>query len=165
MWESECKFHEQYGTRLTLDIINPHPLEMKPNKVYICTIKEKRAGRSLDANAYCWKLCDLIAEAVDSSKDEIYEEMLQKYGYLGDATITVKASQDMAEIEGHWKFYQESSDGKFKAFLKIRGSSEYDSKEMARFIDRIIEEAKELDIETLPPDELERIKNTWKNTQ
>ena len=41
------------------------------------------------------------------------------------------------------------------------GSSEYDSAEMSVFINGIIEEAKELGIETLPPDELERMMTQW----
>ena len=43
----------------------------------------------------------------------------------------------------------------------IKGSSEYDSAEMAHFIDRIVEEAQELGIETATPDELERMKQEW----
>ena len=39
----------------------------------------------------------------------------------------------------------------------IKGSSEYDTKEMSSFIDGIISEAKGLGIETLPPEELERM--------
>ena len=123
-----------------------------------------RKKRSLDANAYLWVLCTKIAEVVQSSKDEIYEEMLQKYGCLyqdenGDYVVaTVKASVDMAKM-GHWKFYK--TDGKFSAYLMIKGTSEYDTAEMAHFIDRVVEEAKELDIETMTPDELERMKAAW----
>lgn len=43
----------------------------------------------------------------------------------------------------------------------IKGSSEYDTVEMSHFIDRIVEEAKELGIETATPDELERMKQEW----
>jgi hypothetical protein len=44
----------------------------------------------------------------------------------------------------------------------IKGSSEYDTKEMSRFIDGIVAEAKELGIETLPPAELETMMKAWK---
>lgn len=123
-----------------------------------------RKKRSLDANAYCWVLLSKIAEIAESSKEEVYEEMLQKYGYIyqdedGYITVTVKAEVDMNKIAGHWKFYK--GNGKFSSYLMIKGSSEYDSAEMAKFIDRIIEEAKELGIETLPPAELERMKAEW----
>lgn len=113
--------------------------------------------RSLNANAYLWKLCELLAEKLRTSKDEVYEGLLQKYGYLSDITITVKSEVDMSKIDGHWKFHKESKDGKFKAYWMIRGTSEYTSKEFAYFLDMAIEEAKEQGIETLPEEELKRM--------
>lgn len=123
-------------------------------KFVIEPYKEKR---SLDANAYMWILCTKIAEVVRSSKDEVYEEMIQKYGYMSEITITVKSEVDMGRIQGHWKFLKESQDGKFKAYQMIRGTSEYDRAEMAHFIDMVVSEAKELDIETLPESEIKRM--------
>lgn len=125
-----------------------------------------RKKRSLDANAYAWVLMTKIANHPDikSSKEEIYEEMLQKYGYLyqdedGYIPVTVKHGVDMSKIEGHWKFFR--SNGKFDSYLMIKGSSEYNTAEMAHFIDMIVGEAKELGIETLPPDELKRMLSQW----
>lgn len=126
--------------------------------------KKYRAKRSLDANAYAWVLFTKIAEVVRSSKDEIYENMLQKYGYLykdddGHVTVTVRADVDMSRVQGHWKFYK--SNGKFSSYLMIKGSSEYDTAEMARFIDSVVLEAQELGIETATPDKIERMKALW----
>ena len=122
--------------------------------------------RSLDANAYAWVLMTKIANHPDisSSKEDVYEQMLQKYGTLyededGYITITVKKSVDMSKVDGHWKFIKDN--GKFASYLMIKGSSEYDTVEMSHFIDRIVEEAKELGIETATPDELERMKQEW----
>lgn len=135
----------------------------KQDRLRIKAVKYKEK-RSLDANAYAWVLMTKIADVVSSSKEEIYEEMLQKYGFLyededGLITVTVKKSVDMSKIEGHWKFYKDN--GKFASYLMIKGSSEYDTAEMSHFIDRIVEEAKELGIETATPDELERMKAEW----
>lgn len=126
--------------------------------------KKYRQKRSLDANAYAWVLFTKIAEVVDSSKDEIYEEMLQKYGCLyqddeGYLPITVAANVDVSKIPGHWKYYR--SNGKFTSYLMIKGSSEYDTAEMAHFIDAVVQEAKDMDIETLSPAKLERMKAEW----
>ena len=130
--------------------------------------KKYRKKRSLDANAYCWVIMTQIANHPDvkSSKEEVYEEMLQKYGYLyqdenGYIPVTVKTGVDMSKIVGHWKFYK--SNGKFDSYLMIKGSSEYNTAEMSHFIDMVVQEAKELGIETLTPDELERMKATWRN--
>lgn len=66
---------------------------------------------------------------------------------------------DMSKVDGHWKYIKDN--GKFASYLMIKGSSEYDTVEMSHFIDRIVEEAKELGIETATPDELERMKQEW----
>lgn len=155
---------------ITLSINEPSALNEINNikdldKLSIRAVKY-RAKRSLDANAYAWVLFTKIAEVVHSSKDEIYEEMLQKYGYVyqdddGYITVTVKAEVDMSKIQGPWKFYK--SNGKFSSYLMIKGSSEYDTAEMAKFIDAVVLEAKELGIETATPDEIERMKVTWQN--
>lgn len=126
-----------------------------------------RKKRSLDANAYLWVICTKIAEVVKSSKDEIYEEMLQKYGFFAQddsgnyITVTAKAEIDITKLGGHWKFYK--TNGKFSSYLLIKGTSEYNTAEMAHFIDSVVQDAKDLGIETLPPDELERMKAGWNN--
>lgn len=139
--------------------------EFKSLEELSITIKRYRQKRSLDANAYCWVLCGKIADLIGSSKDEVYEEMLQRYGYYyedddGYVPFTVRSSADISKFDGHWKFIRDS--GEFKTYLKIRGSSEYDSAEMAHFIDSIVLEAKELGIQTETPDEIERMKSLWK---
>ena len=137
----------------------------KDDLLRIRAVKYKQK-RSLDANAYTWALMTKIANHPDvsSSKEEVYEQMLQKYGTFyededGFITITVKKSVDMAKVDGHWKYIKDN--GKFASYLMIKGSSEYDTAEMSRFIDRIVEEAQELGIETATPDELERMKQEW----
>lgn len=127
--------------------------------------KKYRKKRSLDANGYLWVLCTAIAEVVKSSKEEVYEEMLRKYGVVykdddGYITVTVKKEVDMSKIAGHWLFYKDN--GKFASYLMIKGTSEYDTAEMAHFVDMVVQEAKELGIETLTPDELKRMVTAWK---
>lgn len=145
--------------------LNPEQIVnlQKQDKLRIKAVKYKER-RSLDANAYAWVLMTKIADAVSSSKEEIYEDMLQKYGAVyedeeGYITMTVKKSVDMSKISGHWKYIKDN--GTFASYLMIKGSSEYDTAEMSQFIDRIVEEAKELGIETATPDELERMKQEW----
>lgn len=150
--------------------INEKPTEeinfIKDCEKLILVIKKFRKKRSLDANAYCWALITEIANHPDvrSSKEEIYEEMLQKYGFLdqdesGYITITARADIDVKRLGSHWKFYK--SNGKFNAYLAIKGTSEYDTAEMAHFIDQVVSEAKELGIETATPDEIARMKALW----
>jgi hypothetical protein len=41
------------------------------------------------------------------------------------------------------------------------GSSTYNTKQMSRLIDAIVEDCKEMDIETLTPRELDAMKSRW----
>ena len=77
-------------------------------------------------------------------------------GYI---TITVKSTVDMSRIEGHWEKIRDN--GTFAAYAMIKGSSEYDTKEMSVFIDGVVSEAKELGIQTETPEEIERLKALW----
>ena len=139
---------------------------LKDSTLSIKAVKYRKK-RSLDANAYLWVICTKLAEVHHTSKDEIYEQMLQKYGVLYQdeennyIVVTLKSDIDTSKIEGHWKYYKSSEDGKFKSYLMIKGTSLYNTSEMARFIDMVVQEAKEEGIETLPPEELERMKATW----
>jgi hypothetical protein len=128
---------------------NSHPYRLKLSKW-----SDKR---SLDSNAYLWQLVTKIADAVKSSKEEVYEELLRKYGLVDEeVVITVKSTVDMSRIEGHWLKIKDN--GTWSGYIRIRGSSEYDRREMANFLDRVVEDAKEIGVETLTPTELERLK-------
>lgn len=127
-------------------------------------LKKYREGRSLDANAYAWVLMSKIASAVGNSKEEIYEEMLRRYGVLyededGHITVTLKSTVDISRLDGHWLKLR--SNGEYTGYAMIKGSSEYDTKEMSDFIDGIISECHELGIQTMTPNEVEKIKQKW----
>lgn len=128
----------------------------------IFEIKEHKEKRSLTANAYAWSLIGKIADALRTSKDETYLTMLKRYGQ--SEMVSVLSSID---VTGYFKYYEAVAttmlQGKEFTHYKIfKGSSEYDSREMAVLIDGIVSEAKELDIETLPPAEVERLKTMWR---
>lgn len=146
-----------------VDKLSPEQLEAlegvreKPIEV---SVKVNRGKRSLDSNSFMWVLISKIAEVVGSSKDEVYEECLQKYGYLDeDAVITVKAECDISRIDGHWRFLKEN--GKFKAYIRIIGTSEYDPRRMNHFLDQVIIEAQDLGIETDTPEQIEEYKRLY----
>lgn len=126
------------------------------------TIRRWKEKRSLEANNYLWILLTKMALTLHSTKEEVYEEMLDRYGVAytdedgGHVVVGVKKSVDLKRA-GHWKHYKDDEACAYWYLLK--GSSEYDTAEMSDFLDRIIEECKELGIETATPDEIERIKN------
>ena len=124
-------------------------------------VKEYHKKRSLNANAYAWALIGKIADVLRSSKDEIYLEMLKKYGQ----SEIVSVLSDI-NVTGYFKCFEEIATVKlqgknFTHYKVFKGTSEYNTAEMAVFIDGVISEADELGIDTLPPDEVEKIKSLW----
>ena len=124
-------------------------------------IKPYRQKRSLNANAYAWVLINEMANRLRTSKDEVYQEMLKRYGQ--SKVISVLSEIDISRFV---KYYEEIGKGHVegKEFTHYRcyiGSSEYDSREMAILIDGIVDEAQELGIDTLPTTAIERMKALW----
>jgi len=166
--ESKCEIASLVGDTLVIVLngANRHELEsLEQGKDYRIKLTKWTEKRSLNANAYAFVLCTKIAQAIGSSKDEVYEQMLQAYGTVDEdfPPITVIAGADMTITKEHWlRIDTRKVGGKdFDCYLRIKGSSEMDKKEMAHFIDGIVFECKQLGIETLPPDELERLKEQW----
>lgn len=125
-------------------------------------IKPHREKRSLTANAYAWALIGKIADAVNASKDEVYLIMLKRYGQSQIVSVLSSVS-----VDGFFKYYEPVSDSwleglRFTHYRVYKGSSEYDSKEMSVLIDGIVSEAEDLEIETLPPHEIQRLKEMWR---
>ena len=124
-------------------------------------IKEYHKKRSLNANAYAWALIGKIADVLRNSKDEIYLEMLKKYGQSEIVSVLSGIN-----VTGYFKYFEEIATVKlqgknFTHYKVFKGTSEYNTAEMAVFIDGVISEADELGIDTLPPNEVEKIKSLW----
>lgn len=121
--------------------------------------------RSLDANAYAWVLMTKIANKKHISKEEVYEDMLKHYGFPdadndgNPIAVTISVKIDISNLGGHWFYYK--GNGKFNSYIKIKGSSEYTTSEMSHFIEGIVYEAKELGIDTMIPEDIERLVSQW----
>ena len=129
-------------------------------------IRQFRKKRSLDANSLAWVLISKIAEVIHSSKEEVYIQMLTRYGQREPQLLSVIAEgapMIYRATNGHCVEVGESElNGKtFKHLAILIGSSEYDTKQMAVLIDGIISECKLLDIETMSDRELQSLKQAW----
>lgn len=134
-------------------------------------IRKQRKKRSLDANAYYWKLASEAAEALHVSKPYIHNYLLRKYGQIeivdGQGVYMVlpdteSAQKAIDEAQSyHLKPTSQVKEGKggvmYRTYMMLKGSSEYDTKEMSRLIDGLVSECREMGIETIPPEELERM--------
>ena len=128
-------------------------------------ITKHRERRSLTSNAYAWVLITKIAQSMQPplNKNDVYVEMLKRYGQGDIVTIqkerldNVLRAFDYCEYKG-----KGTTNGKeFHHYMVYVGSSQYNTKEMSVFIDGIVEEAKELNIETMTPDELKKMVGEW----
>lgn len=131
-------------------------------KTYIVEVKQYRKKRSLDANAYCWKLINELANVLRMDKDEMYLRMLKSYGQ--SEMFSVRSDID---VKGYFKYYEERGKGyvddkEFTHYRVYKGSSEYNTREMSILIDGIIQEYKQQGIETMTPQELETLKKEWR---
>lgn len=124
-------------------------------------IDKYREKRSLNANNYAWKLLTEIANVCRTSKEEVYLEMLKRYGQ--SEIISVLAHIPIRE---YVKYCEEAGESKlngklFKHYKVYKGSSEYDTREMSIFLDGVVSEAKELGIPTETPEQIARLKSLW----
>jgi hypothetical protein len=144
---------------------NIEPLNKLLNneKLKACKIDYKRKKRSLNANAYCWKLCTEIANVLRTSKEEVYVKMLKRYGQSSVVSVVAEAAETfMKSVQYCEEFGESELNGKLFKHIKVfMGSSNYDSREMSILIDGIVSEATELKIPTMTPTEIERIKEQW----
>lgn len=123
--------------------------------------------RSLTANGYYWHLVDEIAKAVKTSTAEVHNTLLSRYGAPQRdkdgkiAYVLIKDGDSYRKDETlHLKPTDSTEDRKgtlYRWFILLKGSSKYDSREMARLIDGAISEAKDLDIDTLSVNELKEL--------
>lgn len=134
----------------------------------VFTISEFRRKRSLNANAYFHVLVDKIAEKMRLSHTEVHNMMIADYGRVDEELSTIIMDDEIPweKVKAiHLRpttHTQVLDNGKlYRVYLVMRGSHTYNSLEMAHLIDGTVQEAKKQGIETLPPQELERLKQAW----
>lgn len=138
-------------------------------------ITKHRHKRSLDANSYYWVLVTKIAEVLKASKPFVHNMLLRKYGQIEmfdsrGVYIVIPDTEESTKKADEAEFYhlkptsqvKLGKDGiMYRTYMMLRGSSDYDTKEMSELIDGTVSEAKQMGIETFPPHEIERMKREW----
>lgn len=150
-------FASRQGVRDFCDHLNK-------DKKYVATLKENKAKRSLDQNAYFWTLCNRLSEALKIPPKDIYREYIKDIG--GNYEITpikadnVKNWVEIWEAQGLGFITEDMGDSKLKGYRNIRnyyGSSTYDKAQMGRLLDLIIADCDENGIVTLTPEEIAKL--------
>lgn len=132
------------------------------------TVKAFRKKRSLNANAYMWELCGKLAETLDGvTKDDVYREAVRNTGVYKDIELPI---EDAETLQTAWKllgtgWITERIDfGNSESTVRIRfyyGTSRYNTAQMSRIIDGLVQDCKAVGIKTLDDVEIERLVSAW----
>lgn len=132
-------------------------------------IKKAANKRSRDANAFAWLIIDKIAEKMHVAKSEVYRSAIREIGGVSE-TICVR-DKAVDRLRESWQrngigWQTEIMPSKLTGCTNVvlyYGSSTYDSAQMARLIDLLIQEAEQLGIPTLR-DEADELLGKWSKT-
>lgn len=139
--------------------------ELKGLKLNV-ELKKWRKKRSLDANSYLWVLIKELSDVTDIEPKTIYRDAIS---CLNTYDVIPIKNEAVERFISNWNqngdgWICEKFDSKLKGFTNVRayyGSSVFNSKEMNKLIEIIVDECKQLGIETKPPEELKSLLEEW----
>jgi hypothetical protein len=130
-------------------------------------IKPHKKRRSLDANAYCWKLIGDLAAKLNVPREELYRASIREIG--GNSEIVCVKNAAVDKLCDGWRrngigWQTETMPSKLPGCTNVilyYGSSTYDTAQMSRLIDNIVQDCKEVGIQTETPDQIAEMKSRW----
>ena len=132
-------------------------------------VKKAKKKKSLDQNAYMWTLIKKLAKKLQVPYTEVYMNVIREGGEYevmpirDDAVGTWVANWQTRGIGWVCEVLGKS---KIEGYTNVKtyyGTSVYDSKQMARLLDIVIDECKAHGIEVLSPVELARMREMEKS--
>lgn len=161
------------GFWLSIKVDNPFEarrfLSDKKDKKYVADVKEFRERRSLDANAYCWVLLGKLSGKLEIPPEEIYRAAIRdvgsNYEVMPVRNDALERWKEIWQSNGLGWLCEEIGPSKLDGYTNVRnfyGSSAYDTAQMSRLINIVVQDCKAQGIETLPPAELARLTEEWR---
>lgn len=140
---------------------------MKKDNLLDVEVKEHKNKRSLDANGYAWVLINNLARhkgipSLDQYREFIVDPELnifQIYQVSNNAVETEKKSWTM--LGKGWIVEELDYTETLTTLKRYYGTSVYNTKQMSRFINIIVNECKLNGIETKTPQELAELNSQW----
>ena len=145
------------------------------NKVYQMEVKEYRQKRSLDANQKLWAMINEMSTILRLTPEEIYQ------GYIPDVgnnyRIFPVLPEEINQVAEEWchghigRLVEDMGPCRLRDLrgyhnLKCyRGSSEYDTKTFSRLLDLVIQDCRNLGIETMSERERSLLLEEWEATR
>lgn len=135
-------------------------------------VEPHKQKRSLNSNGYYWQLLEKIAVKTHIPKARLHNNNLRHLGLVqrvGDKPVyillpdTEKAEEEtLMASTYHLAPRSETKvgvDGKtYRWYVMLRGSSDFNVAEMQALVDFAVQDAKALGIETMTPNELEKMR-------
>lgn len=168
-----------YNGRLIIPIPNGISIEQLNNarkdgkalNVEIKLNKEKKA-RSLSSNAYCWVLCQEIAEEMSKNgplvrKEEVYRNSIRE---LFAPRVMVVPNEDKDEVISDWQsrgigwMCEDLGESTLYGHTRLGfyvGSSRFDTKTMSRLIEGLIQDALALGLNVKSEEEIMSMLSSW----
>ena len=130
-------------------------------------VAKHREKRSSDANAYCWVLIGKLAEKLNIPRDEIYRDAIKQIG--GNYEVVCTTDNAVDNLCRGWQkngigWQTDTMPSKIKGCTNVLlyyGSSTYDTAQMSRLINIVVDACKEQGIETRTPDEIANLLSLW----
>ena len=123
--------------------------------------------RSLSANAYAWALMNQLAAKINRPVLDIYRDLIRDIGG-SSAIVTLRADAARAfkngwESKGEgWQVHKiddmPTPQGTFCSLQCWYGSSVFDSTQMHRLLELIVQECRQQGIPTMTPEEIAKLK-------
>lgn len=169
--------HETGKYKVTFEIDENQTTECKSLKEYdqvSVRVFKLRPKRSAEANKYMWYLCNELAESLSAehvkhTKDDIYKKVIQEFGVYDEEELDIKSAiekrKDWESKGTGWITEQVdySEDGESLIIRFYYGTSTYNTKQMARVIDALVQDCEAVGIDVKPPEELNKVKFSWKS--
>lgn len=126
-------------------------------------IKKYRRKRSLNANSLLWLILSEMAVKLRTSKEELYIEMLARYGVFTHIVVKPEA---VDRVKEQWREVRELGPVVIGGQKGIQlqcyfGSSTYDTKEMSVLLDGVVSEAREIGIAVMSESERALLLSEW----
>ena len=168
---NRCKIYEEhgkYGMLIEIPFSQHHLLDklkviVDKDVDKILDIKVKREKRSLDANSALWLMLNKMAIKLRTTKDELYLDMLDRYGVFTHVVVKPEA---VKRVMQEWRTVRElgkvTINGKTGIQLQcFYGSSQYNKEEFSTLLNGVIDEAKEIGIDFYTKEELNSMIMNW----
>ena len=155
-WEISLSTSEDFSEQF--ERLKEHPVSVE--------IKRAAKRRSRDANAYCWVLIDRLSEKLHVPKTEIYRNAIKEIGGVSETVCVQDRAVD--RLRDGWQknglgWQTDILPSKIPGCTNVvlyYGSSTYDTAQMSRLVDLIIQECEQQGIGTVR-DEADDLLRKW----